>query len=61
MTNENSTPPNVPEMLRTTGINTSVFMHQIADHISSLEEEVVRLRKRVEELEAANGNSTEAQ
>jgi hypothetical protein len=61
MRDENLTPPNVPEMLRTTGLNTSVFMHQIADHISSLEEEVTRLRKRVEEMEAASGNSTKAQ
>ena len=36
-------------------------MQQIADHIASLEEEVNRLRNRVLELEAASGNSTEAQ
>jgi hypothetical protein len=61
MTDENLTPPNVPEMLRTTGMNTSVFMQQVADHISKLEEEVIRLRNRVLELEAESGNSTKAQ
>ena len=51
----------MPEMLRTTGMNTSVFMQQVADHISKLEEEVNRLRNRILELEAESGNSTETQ
>jgi len=61
MTDTDSTQLSIPELLRTTGINTSVFMQQIADHIASLEQEVNRLRNRVLELEAASGNSTEAQ
>ena len=52
MTNENLTPPGVPEMLRMTGENTAEFMKQVADHIEQLEKRVVELGNRVTELES---------
>lgn len=52
MTNpENLTPPTVAEMLRITGANTAAFMENIAEHIDTLEAEVVKLTQRVKELE----------
>ena len=52
MTDENLTPPSVPEMLRMTGENTAEFMKQVADHIDQLENRVVELTNRVTELES---------
>lgn len=51
----------VSDMVRLTAENSSEFMKQIADHIDKLEEGVIQLQKRVAELEAGNGNNTEAQ
>lgn len=54
MSNENLVPPEVPsvaEMLRVTGLNTAEFMKQVAEHVDKLEQEIVKLRQRVEELE----------
>jgi hypothetical protein len=48
--------PTVAQMLRMTGENTALFMKQIADHVESLEMEVVRLTDRVLEMEAANAS-----
>ena len=48
---ENTTPPSVPEMLRITGENTHEFMKQIAEHIEKLENEILKLRARITELE----------
>ena len=53
MSNENLM-PSIPEMLRMTGGNTAQFMDQVALHIEKLEDEVVRLRKRVDELETCS-------
>lgn len=46
----------VSEMLRITGGNTADFMEKVAQHIESLESEVVKLRTRVQELEKGNTN-----
>jgi uncharacterized protein YceH (UPF0502 family) len=43
--------PTVVEMLRTTGMNTAEFMDKVAAHIETLEQEVIRLRQRVQEME----------
>jgi len=48
-------------MIRLTADNSLGFMKQIADHVDKLEEGVIQLQKRVEELEAQLGNNTEAQ
>ena len=59
MSNENLAPPTlptIPEMLRVTGGNTAQFMDQVALHIEKLEEEVIRLRTRVGELENQSGS-----
>jgi|APCry1669189472_1035225.scaffolds.fasta_scaffold250993_1 uncharacterized protein YceH (UPF0502 family) len=61
MTDENLTPPSVPEMLRLTGANTADFMEQVANHIEKLENAVIELKARVDELEASNGNDNTAQ
>ena len=50
MTNENLQ-PSVTEMLRITGGNTAQFMEAVALHIEKLEQEVIRLQQRVQELE----------
>ena len=42
----------VSEMLKNTGKNTQLFMEQVADHITKLEEHIVALQKRVADLEA---------
>ena len=55
MTEENR--PTVVDMLRTTGNNTAEFMNKVASHIETLEQEVIRLRQRVEELEAGNDHA----
>ena len=49
------------DMLRVTAENLNEFLVQVADHLEALEAELVRLQSRVEELEASNGNNTEAQ
>lgn len=49
---ENLTPISVPEMLRMTSSNTSVFLEQVADHISKLENQVATLKERICELES---------
>ena len=41
----------VGEMLRLTGANTHSFMEQVAEHMDSLEAEIVRLQARVADLE----------
>jgi uncharacterized protein YceH (UPF0502 family) len=61
MTEENLTPPSVPEMLRLTAANTAEFMEQVANHIEKLENAVADLKARVDELEASNGNDNTAQ
>jgi uncharacterized protein YceH (UPF0502 family) len=43
--------PTVVDMLRTTGNNTAEFMDKVAAHIETLEQEVIRLRQRVQEME----------
>jgi hypothetical protein len=55
MTEENK--PTVVDMLRTTGMNTAEFMDKVAAHIETLEQEVVRLRQRVTELELGNDHT----
>ena len=49
--------PTVVEMLRTTGMNTAEFMDKVAAHIEGLEQEVIRLKQRVQEMELSNDNS----
>jgi hypothetical protein len=48
--------PTVVEMLRTTGMNTAEFMDKVAAHIEVLEQEVIRLRQRVQEMELNDVN-----
>ncbi len=47
----------VSEMLKATGKNTQIFMEQVADHVTKLEEHIVGLQKRVTELEAKQNES----
>jgi hypothetical protein len=49
--------PTVVEMLRTTGMNTAEFMDKVAAHIETLEQEVIRLRQRVQEMELSNADT----
>jgi hypothetical protein len=51
----------VSDMIRLTAENSLGFMQQIAEHVDKLEEGVIQLQKRVEELEAELGNNTKAQ
>jgi uncharacterized protein YceH (UPF0502 family) len=48
--------PTVVDMLRTTGNNTAEFMDKVAAHIETLEQEVIRLQQRVQEMEMSNAN-----
>jgi phage shock protein A len=41
----------VSDMIRTTAENSTQFMQQIADHIDKLEDGIVKLQTRIEELE----------
>jgi len=59
MSGENLTPPSVAELLRTTGVNQSAFLDQVAQHIEQLEMEVVRLTNRVKDLENGTANKSE--
>jgi uncharacterized protein YceH (UPF0502 family) len=47
----------VSKMLKLTGANTAEFMDKVAAHIEGLEQEVIRLRQRVQEMEMSNDNS----
>jgi hypothetical protein len=49
--------PTVVDMLRTTGNNTAEFMDKVAAHIEGLEQEIIRLRQRVQEMEMKNAES----
>ena len=51
----------VSDMIRTTAENNTLFMQQLADHIDKLEEGIVKLQARIEELEKQNGNDIPAQ
>ena len=51
----------VPEMVRLTANNSLEFMKQIAEHIEKLEQEIVRAKSRIAELEASYGNDNTAQ
>ena len=44
----------VPEMIRLTASNNLEFMKQIASHIDKLEEGIIKLQARIEELEMQN-------
>ena len=41
----------VSDMIRTTAENSTQFMQQIADHIDKLEDGIIKLQTRIEELE----------
>jgi TolA-binding protein len=45
----------VSGMIRTTAENNTLFMQQLADHIDKLEEGIIKLQARIEELEMQNG------
>jgi polyhydroxyalkanoate synthesis regulator phasin len=49
---ENLNPPSVSQMIRMTSENNNVFMQQIADHIDKLEQSVLDLQQRIQDLEA---------
>jgi TolA-binding protein len=44
----------VSDMIRTTAENSTQFMQQIADHIDKLEDGIIKLQTRIEELEMQN-------
>jgi hypothetical protein len=48
--------PTVVDMLRTTGNNTAEFMDKVAAHIEKLEQEIIRLEQRVQEMEMSNAD-----
>jgi len=53
MTTETKQEPiKVSDMIRTTAHNQTDFLSQIADHIDKLEEAVVQLKNRIDELES---------
>lgn len=54
---ENSAQQSIGTMLRLTGANTAQFMEQVAIHFEKLEQEVVRLQQRVQEMESNNDDS----
>lgn len=49
-------PMRVSDMIRTTAGNTNNLLMQVADHIDKLEAEIVRLTRRVKQLE---GNTSD--
>ena len=49
--------PTVVDMLRTTGNNTAEFMDKVAAHIEKLEQEIIRLEQRVQEMEMSNADT----
>jgi len=49
---EQQQPISVGDMLRTTSQNTNNLLLQMADHIDKLEEEIVQLVNRIQELES---------
>jgi hypothetical protein len=51
----------VSEMIRTTAENSNQFMQQIADHIDKLEDGIIKLQARIEELEMHNGLNISSQ
>jgi hypothetical protein len=51
----------VSDMIRTTAENSVQFMQQIADHIDKLEDGIIKLQTRIEELEKQNVLSNSAQ
>jgi phage shock protein A len=51
----------VSDMIRTTAENSTQFMQQIADHIDKLEDGIIKLQTRIEELEKQNVLSNSAQ
>ena len=53
---ENLTPPSVSQMIRLTSENNNTFMQQIADHIDKLEQTVLDLQQRIQNLEANDDN-----
>lgn len=57
---ERETKLNVSDMVRLTSENSSKFWAEIADHISQLEETIVRLTNRISELESPDEKSDEA-
>jgi cell division protein FtsB len=52
-----NTPPAAGDMLRITADNLSNLFKQMAEHIDTLEAEVVKLHARITELEAQNGTN----
>jgi methyl-accepting chemotaxis protein len=55
-TETNQQPIKVSDMIRTTAENQANFLSQIANHIDELEQAVVQLTNRVEELESTNND-----
>ena len=51
----------VSEMIRTTAENSNQFMQQIAGHIDKLEDGIIKLQARIEELEMHNGLNISSQ
>jgi hypothetical protein len=52
MSEEQKTPITVSEMLRYTATNTNELFLKVADHIDKLEEQLVKLERRILELES---------
>jgi ubiquinone biosynthesis protein UbiJ len=51
----------VSDMIRTTAENNTLFMQQLADHIDKLEDGIIKLQARIEELEKQDGNDIPSQ
>ena len=57
MGNENLIPPSVSQMIRLTADNSVAFMQQIADHIDSLEQNIVDLTERIAKFEGKTNDN----
>ena len=57
MSEEQTKPVRVSDMLRYTATNTNDLFLKVADHIDKLEEQLVKLEKRILELESEHDAS----
>jgi hypothetical protein len=58
---ENNEPKTNSDMIRLTAGNLNEFLVQVADHLEALENELLRIKTRIAELEASSGNDNTAQ
>jgi uncharacterized coiled-coil DUF342 family protein len=58
---EKETPKTNSDMIRATADNLNEFFLQVASHLEALENELIKVKTRIAELEASNGNDNTAQ